>query len=352
MLKFIGNTFPTTWIWSTYETNIIQRVSNQIEQVFPSDRNLFINLTWFGPQFTPGSWNEYLTIKHEQWDNLFLLCTVDPAMIPPPIINQMVTELGNPRLFKIGNFDTEYHFNFFAPVLANHFHRYTPQEIRLVNPKYIYINYNRKPREHRVTFMRLLKDSDLLKYGVNTLGKPNIIYDKDPNNDLYFTIGENPQDYVESGHWYGAGPDEFEIPHDVLSLHRMDLWQEHFLYIIGATEFNPWDDIFVSETQFKPIIGMRPFLINGNPRTYQWLRDNGFKTFDKWFPGIDFDDQDNVHVNLIAAIQQLVNKSPKELTEMYQDMLPTLEHNRQRFWNYAEEQQKLVDCILLNEYNS
>jgi len=60
------------------------------------------------------------------------------------------------------------------------------------------------------------------------------------------------------------------------------------LHIIGATEFSPDANLFVSETQFKPIIGLRPYLINGNPKTYEWLERQGFKTFNKYFPGIDF----------------------------------------------------------------
>jgi hypothetical protein len=118
----------------------------------------------------------------------------------------------------------------------------------------------------------------------------------------------------------------------------MDYWQHHFLYIIGATEFNPWDDIFVSETQFKPIIGLRPFLINGNVRTYQWLENNGFKTFNRYFDGIDFTDEHRVHESLCQAIQYLTTLSKNDILELYNQMLPDLLYNRQRFYEFADEQ--------------
>ena len=345
-ITFLGTTFPSNWLWSTYENHCINTLNQQIETNFKDDKNLLINLTWFGPQFNNNNseYSKYLKLIGQKFDNLFLLSTVDPAMINRPQIEEMIANLGNPKLYKIGNFDTKYHFNFFAPVLKKHFQSYTNEELTLVDPQYIFINYNRKPREHRVNFVRQLIKQDLKKYGIVTLGKPNVIYDKDPNNDLYFSIGETTEKYAKNNHWF-SGPDQFEIPHDVLTLHRMDYWQQHFLYIIGATEFNVWDDLFVSETQFKPILGLRPFLINGNPRTYQWLRDNGFRTFNHYFDNIDFEDSETVHESLCKAIEFLATKSPAQIIELYEQMLPDLYHNRERFYKYADEQQYKIDHI-------
>ena len=343
---FLGTHFPSSYLWSTYELYCIKSIRRQIDIKFGDSNNLFINLTWFGPQFTNGEYDRFLELvnKKQSYNNLFLLCTVDPAMINPEQIQDIVRKLNYPALYKIGNFDTEYHFNFFAPVLKKHFQFYTDEELKLIDPKYVFINYNRKPREHRVNFVRQLIDKDLKKYGIVTLGKPNIIYDKDPANDLYFSIGETIESYSKNNHWF-SGPDQFEIPHDVLTLHRMDYWQQHFLYIIGATEFNVWDDLFVSETQFKPILGLRPFLINGNPRTYQWLRDNGFRTFNHYFDNIDFEDSETVHESLCKAIEFLATKSPAQIIELYEQMLPDLYHNRERFYKYADEQQYKIDHI-------
>lgn len=343
---YLGTTFPDNWLWSRYENNCIDTLKQQIETKFKDNDNLLINLTWFGPNFNRdnSAYSQYLKLIGQKFDNLFLLSTVDPAMINPPQIEEIVLNLGNPKLYKIGNFDTEYHFNFFAPVLKTHFQTYTDQELELVDPKYIFINYNRKPREHRVKFVKQLIEKDLKKYGIVTLGKPDIIYDKDPNNNLFFSIGEKIENYAKNNHWF-LGPDPFEIPHDVLTLHRMDYWQQHFLHIIGATEFNVWDDIFVSETQFKPILGLRPFLINGNVRTYQWLESNGFQTFNKYFNWIDFTDETQVHESLCQAIKYLVTLSKNDILELYNQMLPDLIHNRDRFFEFAEEQQYKINHL-------
>ena len=340
----LGQFFPDQWLWSKYEKRIFKSLVSQVESQFPNAKNLVINLTWFGPQFKNGIWNKAKNAGPV--DNLFLLCTVDPAMINPDQINELVESLGNPVLFKIGNFDGDYHFNFFAPVLVENFKHYQDDELLLTDPRWLFINYNRKPRQHRVEFVKLLQEKNLDKHGLITLGKHNVIYDKDASNDLYLSLGEESRNYVAHGHWYDpAQEDEFGIPHDVLSLHNMHYWKHHFLHIIGATEFNVWDDIFVSETQFKPMIGLRPFLINGNPRTYQWLTDHGFRTFNHWFPGIDFENPDTVHESLCQAIENLVPLSKQALVDLYNRMLPDLIYNRNQFYKFAQEQYNRTNSL-------
>jgi hypothetical protein len=193
-----------------------------------------------------------------------------------------------------------------------------------------------------------LIEKDLKKYGIVTLGKPDVTYDKDPNNNLFFSIGEKIEDYAKNNHWF-SGPDPCGIPHDVLTLHRIDYWQQHFLYIIGATEFNHWDDIFVSETQFKPILGLRPFLINGNPRTYQWLESNGFRHFNSYWPEIDFNDSDRVHDSLCEVIRLLSQMSKTQIEQLYVSMLPDLQHNKQRFYEFAKEQKYKMEHLFQSE---
>lgn len=346
-VNFIGQTFPDNWLWSKYEKQIVESVLKQIEIKFNDQHNLLINGTWFGPHFTVNNeYDKFLKFaESNQIDNLFFLTTVDPAMINRDQIDEIVRIANNPKLYKLGNFDTEYHFNFFAPAIAKHFREYTEEELLLTEPKWVYINYNRKPRTHRVQFVRKLIEHNLLEFGIVTLGKPDRIYDNDETNNLYLTIGEQYESYREWGHWYPD--DQYGIPHDVLSLHNMNFWKHHFLNVIGATEFNVWDDIFVSETQFKPIIGLRPFLINGNIRTYKWLEDNGFKHFNQYFDWVDLTNPRTVHDSIIEVLLYLSKLSTNEILMLYNKMLPDLKHNRNRFFEYAKEQEKLTNEILL-----
>ena len=139
MIHFIGTQFPPTFLWARYEISVIDSVKKQINIKFADQKNLLINLTWFGPQFNNGEYSKYLELIGQKFYNLFLLSTVDPAMITPEQINSIATSLGNPTVYKIGNFDTEYHFNFFAPILKKHFQIYTNDELKLVDPEHIFI---------------------------------------------------------------------------------------------------------------------------------------------------------------------------------------------------------------------
>ena len=129
----------------------------------------------------------------------------------------------------------------------------------------------------------------------------------------------------------------------------MNYWKHHFLYIVGATMFWPWDDIFVSESQFKPIIGLRPFIINGNTRTYKWLRDRGFRTFNHYFPFADLENthEDMVHPEIIKVLEWLANVDDNELLGMYNRMLPDLLYNREHFFKFASEQKNKIENLLL-----
>jgi len=341
MLTYFGNTFPEIWLWGKEEKSIITGIKHQIESKWPEKDNLLINLTWFGPEFTQfDAWKNYkdLISKGKKYHNLFLLCTVDPPGSVLDHYDSIVESFGHPRVFKMGNFDGEYHFNFFAPAMKKYSPQYDVQDLLLTDVKWTYINYNRKPRDHRVELVKKLLASRLNQHGVITLGRDP----RAPDDNLYLTIGEDAKDYVKFGHWSTDDKfSDFGIPHDVLSLHNMQYWKHHFLHIIGATLFNYTGDIFVSETQFKPIIGLRPFVINGAQRTYSWLRSNGFKTFNHYWSHIDIEHGD-VHQTLIELIQHL---QQTDLIAMYTDMLPDLLYNRERFFEYAEEQKNKIDNI-------
>lgn len=348
MTDFIGQTFPEQWLWSKFENKFINSIRKQIDNKFTGQKNLLVNLTWFGPQFDhPGNAYQEFISQTDKVENLFVLSTVDPSMLQQDQIALMLEHTGNPTLYKLGNFDGEHQFNFFAPVLAKHFRKYELDDIMLKDPKWHFISYNRKPRKHRVELVKKIIAQGLDKHGLITLGKPDRTYDNDPDNHLYLTLGEQDKDYVQYGHWFTKDDtdDDVGIPHDLLSLHNIEYWQRHFLHIIGATEFSSTADLFVSETQFKPMIGLRPFLVNGNPETYKWLEHQGFKTFNRYFPGIDFVNTNKVHDSIVDALNQIKGMTPDQLQQMYEGMMPDLLHNQKHFFTFADQQQQKIDNL-------
>jgi hypothetical protein len=336
-LTFIGTGFPSSHDYGPEERQCWGTISHQIEEKFPDQKNLLISLTWFGPQFKDSGWYDLLELHSQSqvFDNLFLLATVDPPYLTVTEIQEVKNLAGSLKVYYLGNFDSPQQFNFFAPVIADNFVKYTDQELLLKNLKHLYVNYNRKPKHHRVVFVRELLKQGVFHDGVVTLGK-------DKDSVLYFEIGEKHESYLELGNkpevW------GFGLPQDYYSLHNMQVWKHTFLYINAATEFDPVNDLFCQQDTFKPMIGLRPFVINGVQRTYRWLRINGFKTFNHYWDHIPVE-TGNVHETLIQLIKHLKSMSSDEILAMYNNMLPDLLHNRDRFFEFAAEQHYKINNL-------
>jgi hypothetical protein len=349
MITSIANFFPTEWIYGQYEQKIFWSIHDQINNHFPDQNNVLLNTTWIGEQ-TQIDTNKIIA-KGEYIDNLFLLSTVDPVMPPTWPVVESLKKLGVGNIYKLGNFDSEHYFNFFAIVCLEHFETYNTNDLILRDIKHPYISYNRKPYVHRLTFVKELIKRGLIDQGVVTLGKP-FPGNTNPEDQLYFTIGEQNQDYVKYGHWYSDSLDAtpHEIPHDLFSLHNMDYWHHHFLHVIGSTSIYNEDNLFLNQINFKPLIGMRPFIINGQTRQYKFLKDQGFRTFEHYFPGLDLNVSGNTTHNKLAvvlcdAVEYICNKSSAELQEIYDHMLPDLLHNRSHWYNWAQEQKLRMENL-------
>jgi hypothetical protein len=106
----------------------------------------------------------------------------------------------------------------------------------------------------------------------------------------------------------------------------------------------------VTQIDFKPILGLRPFLINGQTQNYKFWEDNGFRTFNHYFPGLNLAqslsyDKNTLHETLVDAIRQLSALSSNELLAMYDTMLPDLIHNRERWYAWADEQKYRIEHL-------
>jgi hypothetical protein len=337
---FIGTTFSPASDWHTDENQLIANVRAQIDQSFSHSRNLLINTTWFGPQFANRQWDRYKkTISQQQFDRVFMLASVDPVFLNPNQLADIQQETHS-QMYLLGNFDTQYYFNFFSQLIPRYFVSYTDDQVTMKQPTHVFLNYNRKPREHRCEFVNQLIKTGAIQHGVATLGKQDTVFSKDVIPLQHLTLNETVDDAV--GNW-GMSMD-LGIPHDIHSLGNLDIWQQHFLNIVGETEFWPWDNMFLSEKTFKPILGLRPFVINGQQKIYQYLRSQGFKTFNSWWPHIDIENG-NVHETILQLIEYLHAIGAEQRTHMYQQMLPDLLHNRDHFFHYVQQQQYKINHL-------
>lgn len=336
----IGTGFAANSDWHEDEQALIKLIHQQIDRTFSQDNNLLINSTWFGPQFDNGLWQKYKShVVQHRYQRVFIVAAADPVFLNHGQLSAIQEET-NSTLYLIGHFDGPYYFNFHSQVLPKYFVRYSTAQLHMREPQYLYANYNRKPRNHRCALVNYLIQQNMLVRGIVTLGKQHDIYSDQVQPGQHLSLGETAEDAV--GNWgFDMG---FGIPHDIHSLGRLDIWQNHFLNIVGETEFFPWDNMFISEKTWKPILGLRPFVINGQQKIYQYLRDEGFKTFNHYWPHIDIESGD-VCETIVQLVNYLSQLSADQIQSMYQDMIPDLLHNRRHFYVYAQQQKHKISNL-------
>ena len=352
MITIIGEFFTEIEPFGIQEHRIFNSIKTQIANKFLNSNNLIINATWLGPQFNNRSWPKIqaLITNNKKFDNLFWIGIVDPMTLSPGQIKEVEQALCLKEVFYIGvSCEGAYSFNTHSVVCHEEFPVYTENELKLTDLKFLYINYNRKPKPFRIMFVEKLHEHFLEKYGIISLGKPELHYDvtQGLDTDKYYTHNDNT-DPTNNGRFplvntFGG------VPADFCSVGDLDIWRTHFLNIVSETEFYPWDTVFVTEKTWKPILGLRPFVINGQTTAYNWLRNNGFKTFNHYFNGIELEiiPEYEVHDSIISVLKYLTTLDKKEITAMYNDMLPDLNHNRNRFFEFAKEQRYKIDHLFV-----
>lgn len=349
MITVAGGFFPKNVPYGEQEHRIFNCIKNQIDKKFTKKKNLIINLTWFGPQFSNGAWDQVqLLAKKEKFDNLFWTGIIDPLTLLPDQIKQIEQIIQANNIYYIGvAFNGSHTFHTHSIVCREEFPNYDDNDLELQDLKFLFVNYNRKPKPHRILFVDKLVQNHLDHLGVVSLGKPESHYNVAQGLavDKYYKVLEN-HDYTRNGKFpldnaFGG------VPPDFCSLGDLDIWKKHFLNIVSETEFYPWDNLFMTEKTLKPIIGLRPFVINGQVKIYQYLRDNGFKTFNHFFDFVKLEDipEFEVHDSIIQVIKKLSTMDTSSILSMYHDMLPDLRYNRARFFEFAQEQKYKIEHL-------
>ena len=341
----IGTHFPLDWVYGKSELDIINKTHNQIDAFFPNQRNLLINTTWFGSQFDNNCWNDAMTLEGS-FDNLFLLSVVDPVYLFEEDLQKIISKYSIKKVYKIGaGYEGEpLEYNFHGLIANELMPDYAEQDVLMSSADFVYMLYQRKPRLHRVEITNILREQPhLLERGIVTLGGvAKDGFDWQQGREVVpITIDDDPSRYQQLD---GDPTDHSGIPNDLLTIGRLDFWQKHFLNVVSPTEFDEWKPLFLTETIYKPMLGMRPFHFHGNPRAYQWLRDRGFRTFNHYWSHLPVETV-GPHDALMSVINHLVDRSKAELEQMYIDMLPDLRYNKARLHEFSKEQKYKMENI-------
>jgi hypothetical protein len=115
-----------------------------------------------------------------------------------------------------------------------------------------------------------------------------------------------------------------------------------FVEIVNLTFFSG-NTFYVDEKIWRPMLALTPFMVQGPANLIKNLRRIGFKTFHSWWDEGYSEDPDDCQVKcMFDNIQKLSHLSIWELEAMYNDMMPTLVHNRDLLLTLNKEQVEKV----------
>jgi len=117
------------------------------------------------------------------------------------------------------------------------------------------------------------------------------------------------------------------------------LWQ-----IVTETIFYE-EKLHLTEKIFKPIVLRRPFVLIGASGNLSYLREYGFKTFDRWI-NEDYDNEPDPDLRIKKAVDEIKKLQGKNLQDLYNEMLPILEYNHNHF--YTKFKEIIVDEAIQN----
>ena len=233
-----------------------------------------------------------------------------------------------------------------------------------------YINFNRMPKSHRVSFTSLLAEFDLLDDGYVSLGVPEMF--KTNDNLLQYVNDILPKTYNwnVNGECYqrvksGAAKlisklpltidtDEFVYgPTFGYSGKLLEFYDKSYFSIVSNTNCLSKDELAVTlnEKEYKAMLYKQPFLLVARPGTLAMLKDLGFKTFDQWIDESydqELDDEARL-VKLIKEVNRLCKIENSDWDRMLEEMNSILEYNYDRLTNsvgdiiFSTDFKKIID---------
>jgi hypothetical protein len=329
------NGFPYAWKAGRVERLIRSILETKAQEQLNVNRVMIVNPTWLHET------NLAEDIQRARPD--FIICHnfVDPAV---PKIFEAIETSGVPYII-LGNSE-QYRLDFWAMVCDFYFQDYTEQDVEVQSGARRFICLNRKPHPHRVALVnQLLPLKDLGYISLGTPGNPITIEEE-------FSDEQGIRDEYQN-----LGVERFvsnQIRNDIFSLGSLEVWRRSFLCLVTETEFsnaNP-GNFFISEKTFKPIIGMRPFFIYGQPQLRAYLKAKGFDIFEDIFDysivnnsAADPMQQQQYAQVAINAITQLGDPA-----EMYRRHFYRFQQNKARFHTYVYKQWQRLNELDLRQF--
>jgi hypothetical protein len=294
-------------------------VKNFLSKYYTDDsKTVIINSVWYTGDYHRQVMSELQTIRPT---HIFVIALLDP----PNVKLEWFDEL-NCKVLGVGYYPGPGYIDYCA-LFVDHFYKPLEQELLATGDKIdtAYMCLNRKPHQHRVRLYHGLEAAGLLDQGFVSMGGDPI-----PLRELAEDC--EGQDIAPNG-----SKDQYGITNDIVSLGNLNNWQRHFVNVVTETIWDIEPSNFISEKTFKPILGLRPFLIYAPNGGINCLTSRGFEHYIN-----DFNDIGDVNLqepyNIPVFLKELCQQPPDYFKMKFLQLKEKLLYNQQRFKTYVIEQ--------------
>ena len=308
-----GNNFST----KQFERELLEPF---VSRLSASDKTtVIINSTWYTDEYHKEIIEYLQTVSV---DYIVLVSMLDFAIPRAERYREIKAEV-----VEIGYYSGPGEIDYWALFLDRYF--FPPHTIDLCRIDLIdrpFMCLNRKPHEHRVELYNQLKELGLHHRGIVSLGgtEGTAVQSADVNT----TVEELAPN---------SGIDQYGISNDIASLGNMENWCRSFLNIVTETVYNINECHFVSEKIYKPIVGLRPFLVYADDGAERWLADKGFVNYLDDFA--DICDLDLRQSKNLAPFLRILCDQPRQYWQhKLVDLNQKIVYNKQQFYNHVDKQ--------------
>ena len=278
--------------------------------------SIVVNSTWYNRDHHS---HVLRFIQEHHVRRVALVSCMDPAIVSSEWFASLDLEVRN-----IGYYRGQDELDIWALAVDRYF-RVDEQAVSADHIDTAYLCFNRKPHWHRRRLFDQLQHCGLLDSGIVTMGD-------DTGSPLRLLNHDVEPCYLAPN----PGKDQYGIVNDIMSLGPSDVWKKIFVNLVTETVFDVDDQWFVSEKIYKPILGMRPFLVYAPNGARSWLNHAGFENYMDDF--YDISDVDlNYADNQVLFLQQLCDQPRAYFQQKYKDLLPKIQHNRNQFTRYIDK---------------
>jgi len=326
IIKIFDNGWGSEYPAKQLENRLLQHWMDQLDS--DNRSTVVINSVWYSSDYHEQQVIPFL--ESNNVDRIVLVAMLDFA-IPQP---DWFTEYA--PVTAVGYYNSEQFVDYWAVFLHETFQDPNLSPLLRVDCiKHAYMCLNRKPHWHRRRLYKQLASRQLLDSGLVSLGGDNA--------PAVRTISESvsPDNLAPNSDSQQNG-----IPNDISSLGTIENWQSCFLNVVTETVYGVDQHYFVSEKIYKPILGVRPFLVYDTDGGTEWLSDRGFEVYTKDFN--DITDLDLANGENIAEFLETLCAQPKSYWKhKFLSLQEKLLYNRNHFGQYATRQlEKLSHSIV------